>query len=127
LFNLFQRLQNAFGKAKTDDKRQLLRYVFSKMTLDEGKLEYEFTLAFKLLSDAVVETNKSSKAYDFEEKEYKTFEPNDKSKDMGTYEDFFKLNPVVRWVQDSNLCRVSPPVFETGAIVRYANPPCLTG
>ena len=29
----------------------------------------------------------------------------------------------MRRVQDSNLCRVAPRVFETRAIVRYANPP----
>jgi hypothetical protein len=96
IFNLSQRLQSSFTKALTDDKRQMLKYMFSEMTLDEGKLEYEFTLAFRLLSGAVAETNKSSKAYDFGEKAYETFEPNNKPKDMGSYEDFFKLNPVVR-------------------------------
>lgn len=46
-------------KNKTDKQRQLMRFVYKNMTLNNGKVGYEYTPAFQLLSEAVEFTNRS--------------------------------------------------------------------
>ena len=48
--------------------RALIRLVFAKLTLNEGKLSWEYSKAFKILSEAVEATNcpKVDKIDDFE-------------------------------------------------------------
>lgn len=82
LYDLSQRATDIYDKAKIDDKRQLLRLVFSKMTLDEGKLDFKYTPAFKLLSEAVSLTN-SSKVTRMPKIKEDIFEPSKKLDSKG--------------------------------------------
>lgn len=78
LFQLSQRAPQIFEEAKTDDKRKLIRLVFNKLTLDEGKLEYTYTPAFETLKDSVFYTNGlSSKVPNFSKIEENIFEPSE--------------------------------------------------
>lgn len=95
MFNLSQRLKSAFGKANEADKRKLLRYVYSNLTLDEGDLALTYTPTFQLLSKAVKVTN-SSKLPKTAKSTSKTFELANQGEHKGSYEEYFKLNPVVR-------------------------------
>lgn len=40
-----------------DEQRALIRFVFGSLTVDEGKLSYTYSKTFKILSEAVAETN----------------------------------------------------------------------
>lgn len=66
IYDISQRAKQIYLKAKKkkllDKQRQLIRFVFMNMALDEGKVSYEYTPAFKLLSQAVTATNSSKVA-----------------------------------------------------------------
>ncbi len=72
LYELSQRAREIYLKAKEkgmlDEQKALIRLVFAKLILDEGKLSWEYSQAFKILSEAVSETNcsKVDKIEDFE-------------------------------------------------------------
>ena len=63
IYDLSQRAKMIYLKAKQkmmlNEQRELIRLMFSKLTLNEGKLAYEYTPAFKLLHKAVQATNSS--------------------------------------------------------------------
>lgn len=60
IYDLSQRGKEIYLKAKdTSHKRQLLRLVFDKISLDEGRVGYTYSKAFKLVHDAVIATNSS--------------------------------------------------------------------
>ena len=40
-----------------DEQRALIRFIFATLTVDEGKLSYTYSKTFKILSEAVSETN----------------------------------------------------------------------
>jgi hypothetical protein len=77
LYELSQRAREIYLKAKAKDmlkeQKNLMRLVFAKITLDEGKLNWEYSKAFKILSEAVSETN-CSKVQKLDDFENKTFE-----------------------------------------------------
>lgn len=66
IFDISQRAKQIYLKARkkklTEKQRQLLRFMFTNLTLDEGKVDYEYTPAFNLLSQAVAATNGSKVA-----------------------------------------------------------------
>lgn len=96
IYDLSQRAKEIYLKAKTkkmlDDQRQLMRLVFAKMLLDEGKLSYEYTPAFNLLSEAVRATN-SSKVANWGKNGDKIFEPSKKGDITHQKGNFYPLRP----------------------------------
>ena len=62
IYDVSQRSKEIYQKADIVRKRALLSLVFKNMWLDEGKLSYEFTEPFRLLSEAVKATNSSKEA-----------------------------------------------------------------
>ncbi len=78
IYELSQRARQIYEKAKSEeDKRALINLVFSKLTLNEGKLNIEYSKTFELLAEAVRITN-NSKVQNKEEITDKTFEPKEK-------------------------------------------------
>ena len=77
LYELSQRAREIYLKAKAKDmlkeQKNLMRLVFAKITLDEGKLNWEYSKAFKILSEAVSKTN-CSKVRKLDDFQNKTFE-----------------------------------------------------
>mgnify|MGYP000319757578 CR=1 FL=1 len=69
-----------------EEQRRLISLVFTSMTLTQGVLAYEYSNAFKLIHNAVVETN-GSKVANLAKDGAKIFEPNelpDKSVQKGS-------------------------------------------
>jgi len=64
-----------------DEQRALIRLMFAKLMLNKGKLAWEYSKAFKILSQAVEETNcsKVDKIDDFENGKFKHQEKPDSS------------------------------------------------
>ena len=101
IYELSQRATKIFKKALYDDKRKLIRLVFSELYLDEGILKYEYTKPFTLLLKAVQATN-SSKAFKEVKIPHKTLElvgNIDNSRQSGQC---LTLSPVVQGCPDSN-------------------------
>lgn len=77
LYELSQKAKKIYLKAKAKgmltEQKNLIRLVFAKLILDEGKLSWEYSKAFKILSEAVEETN-CSKVQKLDDFENKTFE-----------------------------------------------------
>ncbi|KKT45300.1 MAG: Recombinase, partial [candidate division WWE3 bacterium GW2011_GWA2_44_16] len=77
LYELSQRARDIYLTAKSkdmlDEQRALIRLVFAKLTLNEGKLSWEYSKAFRILSEAVDQTN-CSKVENLEDFEKGTFE-----------------------------------------------------
>ncbi|NCS87007.1 MAG: hypothetical protein GW773_04135, partial [Candidatus Pacebacteria bacterium] len=65
-------------KGLAEEQRCLIRLVFTNLKLDEGKLLYDYTKAFKILAQAVKETN-CSKVDKIDKFEGKSFEHQEKS------------------------------------------------
>lgn len=61
IYELSQRAKEIYLAAKAkdmvDEQRALIRFVFGSLTVDEGKLSYTYSKTFKILSEAVAETN----------------------------------------------------------------------
>lgn len=61
IYELSQRAKEIYLDAKAkdmvDEQRALIRFVFGSLTVDEGKLSYTYSKTFKILSEAVTETN----------------------------------------------------------------------
>ena len=78
LYELSQRAKEIYLRAKEchllEEQRRLVNLVFTNMTLNEGVLAYEYSNAFKLIYNAVVETN-SSKVANLAKNGARTFEP----------------------------------------------------
>lgn len=78
IFDLSQRAKEIYTKAKDiEQKRQLIKLVFYKITLNEGIVSYEYSQAFKLLSEAVKLTNSSKVTKNITNTD-KIFEPQEK-------------------------------------------------
>lgn len=77
LYELSQRAKDIYLTAKNkdmlDEQRALIRLVFAKLTLNEDKLTWEYSKAFRILSEAVDQTN-CSKVENLEGFEKETFE-----------------------------------------------------
>jgi site-specific DNA recombinase len=84
IYDLSQKAKEVYLKAKTEDKRQLIKLIFNNLIINEGKLEYSYTTAFKILSEAVKATN-SSKIPILKENKGKIFEPGEKTDKSGQY------------------------------------------
>jgi hypothetical protein len=89
--NLYELSQRA--KGMRDEQRSLIRLVFEKLILDEHKLSWEYSKAFKILSRAVEETNcsKVDKIDDFENGK---FELTKKSDVTGQTGDLLPQRPI---------------------------------
>jgi len=95
VYDLSQRAKEIYLKAKDiDKKRQLLRLVFEKLTIDEGKIYYTYSKAFKLLYAAVEATN-SSKVDDIVKTRKEIFEPGKKIDIMPQMDGFYAYRPVL--------------------------------
>lgn len=61
IYELSQRAKEIYLTAKSkdmvDEQRALIRFVFGSLTIDDGKLSYTYSKTFKILSEAVAETN----------------------------------------------------------------------
>lgn len=62
------------------------------MTIDEGKVKYDYSKAFKILAEAVDETN-SSKVTKTEDFNSQTFEPNEKADNTAQTGDLLPSRP----------------------------------
>jgi site-specific DNA recombinase len=62
IYELSQRAKELYLKAKAkgmvDEQRALIKFIFATLTVDEGKLSYTYSKTFKILSEAVEETNR---------------------------------------------------------------------
>lgn len=58
-YDLSQKGERVYLKAKPEPRRRLLKMVFSQMVLDEGRLITTYSKAFRLLFEAVKATNSS--------------------------------------------------------------------
>lgn len=75
LYELSQKSKEIYLKATQEEKRQLIRLVFSKLYINEGNLKVEYSKPFEILSEAVRLTN-SSKVFNLDKFPDKIFEPN---------------------------------------------------
>ncbi len=101
IYELSQKAKEIYLKAKQDEKRQLISLVFSKLSLDEGKLSYGYSKAFQLLSEAVKATN-SSKLVKTTKSSAQIFEPSEKDGKSRQNEDFYLQRSVLLRGLDSN-------------------------
>ncbi len=80
LYELSQRAKEIYLRAKEchllEEQRRLISLVFTNMTLTQGVLAYEYSKAFKLIHNAVLETN-GSKVANLAKNGAKIFEPNE--------------------------------------------------
>ncbi len=90
LYELSQRAREIYLRAKEchllEEQRRLISLVFANMTLNKGILAYEYSTAFKLIHNAVLETN-GSKVANLAENGARIFEPSklpDKSTQKGS-------------------------------------------
>ncbi len=101
LYELSQRAKEIYLKAKEkgmmDEQKSLIRLVFANLILDEGKLSWEYSKAFKILSEAVDETN-SSKVAKIDKFENGKFEPSEKSDVTGQKGSLLPPRPI--WLRD---------------------------
>ncbi len=101
-YDISQRAAEIFQRALLDQKRQLIRLVFEKLTLDEGKLEYIYTKPFQILHDAVAATN-GSKVLKKVRRDDEIFEPEEKIASIIQIDDFERYRPILLPREDSNL------------------------
>jgi site-specific DNA recombinase len=105
LYELSQKAKKIYLKAKTKgllkEQKNLIRLVFAKLILDEGKLSWEYSKAFKILSEAVEATN-CSKVQKLDDFEKKTFEHHKKPSKSNKKDDLLLDRPI--WLRglDSN-------------------------
>jgi len=106
IYDLSQKAKQIYLKAKKkkmiDKQRQLMRFVFTKLTLDEGKVGFEHTPAFELLYAAVKATNSSKIAKRVKNGEG-IFEPDKRSNISGKSDDFDSQCSALLPGKDSNL------------------------
>lgn len=85
IYELSQRAKEIYLTAKNkdmvDEQRALIRFVFGSLTIDDGKLSYTYSKTFKILSEAVAETNgpKVEKIDDLENGKFELTKKPDKS------------------------------------------------
>lgn len=103
-----QRSKEAYLEAKKDQRRKLLMLVFEKMWLDEGKLTYEFTKPFKLITEAL-QPIQSSKVPENGSFEIENFEPAINAVKTMQKGVFDAIHP--SWLPIQNFIRSLVPVF----------------
>ena len=130
LYELSQRAKEIYLKAKAkdmlDEQKNLIRLVFAKLILDEGKLSWEYSKAFKILSQAVEETN-CSKVQKLDDFENKTFEHHKKPSNSIKKDALLPLRPIwlERWYEFGRIDWVSEleypewTVKEVGRFLQY--------
>ena len=105
IYELSQRAKQIYVKAKSEeDKRSLINLVFTNLTLNEGKLNLEYTKTFKLLAEAVKLTNRS-KMIENKDLEENIFEPKERV-DISTQSRHFSQNVQSgspAWTRTTNL------------------------
>ena len=105
LYELSQRARKIYLIAKKKgmlkEQKSLMRLVFAKLILDEGKLSWEYSKAFKILSEAVKATN-CSKVQKIDDFERKTFEHAKKPNDSTKKDDLLLDRPIWLPRSDSN-------------------------
>lgn len=85
LYELSQRAKDIYLLAKEkglrDEQRSLIRLVFSDLRLDEGKLLFEYSKTFRILAEAIAQTNRSKvdKKEDFESETFELTKKPDNS------------------------------------------------
>lgn len=94
IYELSQRAKQIYLAAKKEEnRRSLINLVFSKLTLDEGKLTVEYSKTFRLLAEAVDATN-SSKIIKNQDLTDKIFEPKKKMEFTGQTGDLHAYRPI---------------------------------
>ena len=105
-YELSQRAKQIYLTARekglAEEQRCLIRLVFTNLKLDEGKLLYDYTKAFKILAQAVKETN-CSKVDKIDKFEGKSFEHQEKSDVTGQKGSLLPSRPIWLPRQDLNL------------------------
>ena len=103
IYELSQRARQIYLKAKKEeDKRALASLVFSRLTLDEGKLNIEHSKTFKLLAEAVKLTN-GSKIQKTPKLDDRIFEPSKKPVISTKKDALYLQRPIWLPREDSNL------------------------
>ncbi len=102
LYEVSQRGKEIYKKKHPEKKRILLGLIFSKLTLKDQILEYEYTKAFKILAKLVELTNNSTKVDKKDEFEELTFVQDEKVDNSIYNHHFAFLHPEVRRGWDSN-------------------------
>lgn len=80
IYDLSQKVSQIYLNAQKEEKRRLIKLVFSTLTQNDGKLGYSYTKAFEILSGAVKTTN-SSKIEELPKITSNIFEPLKKNAD----------------------------------------------
>lgn len=101
-YDTSQRAAEIFQKSQMDQKRQLIRLVFEKLILDDGKLEYFYSKPFQILHDAVIATNRSKELQKVPSDD-KIFEQVEKIANITQIDDFEHYRPILLPREDSNL------------------------
>lgn len=104
-YELSQRAKQIYLTAKKkklqEEQRCLIRLVFTNLRLDEGKLLYDYTKAFKILAQAVKETN-CSKVDKIDNLDTKTFEHGEKTDTKGQSGNLLASRPIWLPLVDSD-------------------------
>ena len=85
-----------------DEQRALIRFVFESLTVDEGKLSYTYSKTFKMLSEAVAETN-SPKVEKIDDLENGKFELTKKPDNSTKKDALLPLRPIWLPLKDAFL------------------------
>lgn len=95
LFDASQMAKEIYLNSKSiEKKRDLLSKIFTKMTIDEGELSYEYTPAYQILAKAVEKTN-SSKIQKVAKKAERNFELKEKSDNMPQTDAYEAYRPIL--------------------------------
>ncbi len=104
IYELSQRAKEIYLTAKKKkmlkEQRALIRLVFKKLILDEGKLSWEYSRAFKILSETVSQTN-CSKVENLDDFEKETFEHQEKHESSTKKDAFCTKHPIWLPLKDS--------------------------
>lgn len=102
-----------------EDISGVMRYIFGGITLKGGKMQYEYTDAFKVLKKAADITNKSSKMIVYKENDKNIFEPLTKAEKSIQSELIEAVRSEIRRGRDSNPGRI---LLLASLAVRYYRP-----
>lgn len=100
-YELSQKAKQIYLKADQDQKRQLISLVFDKLTLNEGKLSYDYKKAFQIICD-MAKAVESSKMEKVDKTSDKIFEPKEKIDTTSKTPHFIFAHPVLLPGVDSN-------------------------
>ncbi|HUW21128.1 MAG TPA: recombinase family protein [Candidatus Bathyarchaeia archaeon] len=115
LYELSQKAKDIYLRAKKkglqEEQRKLIMLVFDNMKLDEGKLSYGYTRAFRILAQAVEATN-SSKMQKMGKIKDRIFEPSEKTEISNKKDTLLSQRPI--WLPSS---LTIPKIFFDKAII----------